>query len=253
MKKSVSRVIAAAAVVAALGLTTACSDDDSSDKDKGGKGTDKASTAPAAPSAKALTPAQLKQAALVSKDVEGYEITEMTEKEVAEGGSAKSDKAECQPVAELLGSDFALAPTTSVYRTYAVTGAGANADNPEAGLGGMIRLSSHKAGDGEKVLESVRGALKACAGGFTATDGAGDKQEVSEVKEVLIPEAGDESVGFTLATKDKEEGKLKFILVRSGAEVVTFFGFNMTAPEQPEVPQLLVSTQVDKLAKAAKG
>ncbi|MFH8366212.1 hypothetical protein [Streptomyces sp. NPDC018031] len=250
MKKSVSRVVAAAAVVAALGLTTACNDDDSSGKDKGGKGTDKATTAPAAAP---LTKAKLEQAALVSKDVEGFEITKMSEKEAAEGGNAKSDKAECQPVAELLGSEFTLAPTASVFQTYAVTGPGANADNPEAGLGGMIRLSAHKPGDAEKVLEGVRSAVKDCAGGFTATDGSGDKQQVTEVKEVLIPEVGEESVGFTLATKDKEEGgKLKFIVVRTGAQVTSFFGFNMTAPDQPEIPQLVVSAQVDKVAKAGK-
>ncbi|MBH5335373.1 hypothetical protein IHE55_11430 [Streptomyces pactum] len=255
MKKSVYRVVAAAAMVATLGLATACGGDDSSgkDKDKGGKGSDKATTAPpAASGAEPLTAAQLEKASLETKDGQGFAVTKMTDKEIAEGGSAKSDKAECQPVAALLGTDFDPAPVASTYRNYAMADAATASENPEAALLGMVRLSAHKPGDAEKVMTSVRDALKACGGGFTVTDGQGEKQVVTEAKEVLIPEAGDESLGLVLSNKNKEEGNVKFILVRSGAQVVTFFGFNMADPEQPEVPQVLVSTQVTKIEKAAK-
>ncbi|MEU9791773.1 hypothetical protein AB0E27_14310 [Streptomyces sparsogenes] len=250
MSKSVSRVVLAATAVAALGLLTACGGDDSDGDKKSGKSSEKtAEKTPGGekPAAPPLSKAALDKAVLAKSDVKGFEIETMTEKEFTDGGEAKAAKAECQPVAQLMGAKTNPAPKASAYVTFASAGAS------KAGSGGMgmIRVSSYADSGAEQTLKDLKGALGTCAGGFAATDGTGDKADVSKVEQLTAPKLGDEALAFTVTDADKKDGgTVKFTVVRSGAHVSVIFGVDLMNPHKPVLPETVVSAQVAKLEKA---
>ncbi|MFD8869905.1 hypothetical protein ACFV1F_37200 [Streptomyces sp. NPDC059590] len=251
MSKSVSRVVLAVTAVAALGLVTACSGDSDGDKksDKSSEqtagktpGGDKAVAAP-------LAKADLEKAVIVKADVKGFEVEKMTDKEYADGGAAKAAKAECQPLAQMMGAEQNPVPKASAYATFASGTPGG--DDADLGLTGMIRVSSYAEAGAEQTISDLRGALKACAGGFKATDGSGDKADVSKVETLTAPKLGDEALAYTVT--DKQEGAaVKFTVVRSGTHLSVFFGVNIANPAKSEIPEAVVSAQVAKLEKALK-
>ncbi|MFI1852249.1 hypothetical protein [Streptomyces sp. NPDC020480] len=249
MSKSVSRVVLAVTAVAALGLVTACSGDSDGDKksDKSSDqtaektpGGDKAVAAP-------LAKADLEKAVIVKADVKGFEVEKMTDKEYADGGAAKAAKAECQPLAQMMGAEQNPVPKASAYATFASGTPGG--DDADLGLTGMIRVSSYAEAGAEQTISDLRGALTACAGGFKATDGSGDKADVSKVETLTAPKLGDEALAYTVT--DKQEGAaVKFTVVRSGTHLSVFFGVNIANPAKSEIPEAVVSAQVAKLEKA---
>ncbi|MDT0546203.1 MULTISPECIES: hypothetical protein [Streptomyces] len=251
MSKSVSRVVLAVTAVAALGLVTACSGDSDGDKksDKSSEqtagktpGGDKAVAAP-------LAKADLEKAVIVKADVKGFEVEKMTDKEYADGGAAKAAKAECQPLAQMMGAEQNPVPKASAYATFASGTPGG--DDADLGLTGMIRVSSYAEAGAEQTISDLRGALTACAGGFKATDGSGDKADVSKVETLTAPKLGDEALAYTVT--DKQEGAaVKFTVVRSGTHLSVFFGVNIANPAKSEIPEAVVSAQVAKLEKALK-
>ncbi|MEU0808813.1 hypothetical protein [Streptomyces sp. NPDC005970] len=251
MSKSVSRVVLAVTAVAALGLVTACSGDSDGDKksDKSSEQTAEkkpgGDTAVAAPLAKA----DLEKAVIVKADVKGFEVEKMTDKEYADGGAAKAAKAECQPLAQMMGAEQNPVPKASAYATFASGTPGG--DDADLGLTGMIRVSSYAEAGAEQTISDLRGALTACAGGFKATDGSGDKADVSKVETLTAPKLGDEALAYTVT--DKQEGAaVKFTVVRSGTHLSVFFGVNIANPAKSEIPEAVVSAQVAKLEKALK-
>lgn len=238
-------MLAAAAMIAALGLTAGCGSDSGDGKGdsakSGGKNGDTAANG--AP----LSASALQKAALVKGDVKGFEIQKMTEKDVSDGGEAKAAKPECQPLAALMGSRFDPAPKASVYRTYAVTGSAA-----KAGASGLIRVSSYGQGDAEKTIKDIRDAVTACQGGFAAKDGSGSKSDVSKVSSLDAPKLGDEAVAYSLLDSDKEKAVITFSVVRSGPQLTVFFGVNLVDPAKSEVPRELLGAQVRKVETAAR-
>lgn len=247
-----SRVVLAVTAVAALGLVTACGGDSDGDKksDKSSEqtaektpGGDKAVAAP-------LSKADLETAVIVKSDVKGFEVEKMTDKEYADGGKAKAAKAECQPLAQMMGAEQNPAPKASAYATFASGTPGG--DDADLGLTGMIRVSSYAEAGAEQTMSDLRGALKACAGGFKATDGSGDKADVSKVATLTAPKAGDEALAYTVT--DKQEGAaVKFTIVRSGTHLSVFFGVNIANPAKSDIPEPVISAQIAKLEKALKG
>lgn len=247
-----SRVVLAVTAVAALGLVTACSGDSDGDKksDKSSEqttektpGGDKALAAP-------LSKADLDKAVIVKADVKGFEVEKMTDKEYADGGAAKAAKTECQPLAQMMGAEQNPVPKASAYATFA-SGAAAGGDDADLGLTGMIRVSSYAEAGAEQTISDLRGALKTCAGGFKATDGSGDKADISKVDTLTAPKLGDEALAYTVT--DKQEGAaVKFTVVRSGTHLSVFFGVNIANPAKSEIPEAVVSAQVAKLEKALK-
>lgn len=252
MSKSVSRVVLAVTAVAALGLVTACGGDSDGDKKSDKSSEQTAEKTPGGDKAAApLSKAALEKAVLVKADVKGFEIEKMTDKEYADSGEAKAVKAECQPLAQMMGAEQNPAPKASAYATFASVAPGAG-DKEPSGVTGMIRLSSYADSGAEKTMKDLQGALTACAGGFKATDGSGDKADVSKVETLTAPKLGDEAVAYTMT--DKQEGAMvKFTVVRSGAHLSVLFGVDIANPAKSDIPEPVISGQVTKLEKALKG
>ncbi|MFE2180608.1 hypothetical protein [Streptomyces sp. NPDC059455] len=249
---------AAIAVVAALGLMTGCGSDSGDGKADGAKQADSAKQTDGAsqgdgaassdPAAKPLSASALERAALTNGEVKGLEVQKMTDKEVSEGGSAKTGKAACRPMAALMGSRYDPAPKASVHRAYAT-----DLTKAKVGGTGLIRISSYGPGDAERTVKDLREAVTACQGGFPAEDGSGGKADVKKVTPLDAPKAGDEAVSFSLHDAGKEKAVIKFTVVRTGPQVTVFFGVNIADPAKSEIPAALVDAQVAKVAKATKG
>ncbi|MCQ8192012.1 hypothetical protein [Streptomyces rugosispiralis] len=248
----------AIAVVAALGLMTGCGSDSGDGKADGAKQAGSAGrnggasqgdeAASSDPAAKPLSASALERAALTNGEVKGLEVQKMTDKEVSEGGSAKTGKAACQPLAALIGTRYDPAPKASVHRAYAT-----DLTKAQIGSTGLIRISSYAPGDAERTVKDLRDAVSACRGGFPAEDGTGVKADVTKVTPLDAPEAGDEAVAFSLHDAGKENAVIKFTVVRTGPQVTVFFGVNIADPAKSEIPTALVDAQVAKVAKATKG
>lgn len=236
----------AIAAVAALGLMTGCGSDSGDGESDGAKQDDKpASTAPVA---KPLSASALERAALTKSEVTGLEVQKMTDKEISEGGSAKSAKAECQPLAALMGTHYDPAPKASVHRAYAT-----DLTKAKVGGAGLIRISSYGPGDAERTVKDLREAVTVCRGGFPAEDGTGAKADVTKVTPLDAPERGDEAVAFSLHDAGKDNAVIKFTVVRTGPQVTVFFGVNIADPAKSEIPAALVDAQVAKVEKATRG
>ncbi len=249
---------AAIAVVAALGLMTGCGSDSgdgkadgarqagSAEQGDGASQGDKAASSD--PAAKPLSASALQRAALTNGEVKGVEVQKMTDKEVSEGGSAKTGKAACRPMAALMGSRYDPVPKASVHRAYAT-----GLTKAKVGGTGLIRISSYGPGDAERTVKDLREAVTACRGGFPAEDGSGGKADVKKVTPLDAPKAGDEALSFSLHDAGKEKAVIKFTVVRTGPQVMVFFGVNIADPAKSEIPAALVDAQVAKVAKATKG
>ncbi|MBB5939565.1 hypothetical protein [Streptomyces zagrosensis] len=262
MRNSVSRALVAVSVAGVLGLTAACSSDSGSDS--GGDGDKKPSQGgssagerpgaggePGADGGASLSQPQLKKAALVKGDVTGFEFQQMTDKEAAEGGAPKAADKECQPLAAMLGSSPVPKPSAAVYGTFTEGGD----DLSQVGLIGMVRLSSYSGDDATAFVEELRGAVTACAKGFSMTTGDGSKQVFSEVKPVDAAKLGDEVLAYRVVDAEAGAPSL-YTVVRSGPNVSVFFAGNMVDPKKVEMPAAVVKAQVAKIenaAKAAKG
>ncbi|WP_240529032.1 hypothetical protein [Streptomyces antioxidans] len=261
MKRTVG---AAIAVVAALGLMTGCGSDSGDGKADGAKQSGSAEHSDGAkqgdgasqggeaassdPAAKPLSASALERAALTNGEVKGVKVQKMTDKEVSQGGSAKSQKAACQPLAALMGSHYDPAPKASVHRAFAT-----GLTKADVGSTGLIRISSYGPGGAERTVKDLREAATACRGGFPAKDGTGEKADVAKVTPLDAPKAGDEVVSFGLHDAGKEAVVIKFTAVRTGPQVTVFFGVNVADPAKSEIPAALVDAQVAKVEKATKG
>ncbi|MBU3865522.1 hypothetical protein KN815_15990 [Streptomyces sp. 4503] len=237
---------AAIAAVAALGLMTGCGSDSGDGTSDGAKQDDK--PASAASAAKPLSASALERATLASGELKGFEIQKMTDKEVGEGGSAKAGKAECQPLAALMGSQYDPAPKASVHRGYVT-----DLTKAKIGGAGLIRVSSYGPGDAERTVKDLREAVTACRRGFPAKDGSGEKADVTKVTPLDAPKRGDEAVAFGMHDAGKKNAVIKFTIVRTGPQVTVFFGVNIADPAKSEIPAALVDAQVAKVEKATRG
>lgn len=250
MSKSVSRVVLAVTAVAALGLVTACGGDSDGDK-KSGKSAEK--TPAAEQQAAPLPKAALEKAVVVKADVKGFEVEKMTDKEYSDGGNAKAAEAKCQPLAQLMGAQTNPAPKDSAYATFSSAGALTGSGKGSGTATGFIRVSAYAEAGAEQTVSDLRGALAACAGGFKATDGSGEKADVAKVETLTAPKLGDEALAYTLAETGAEDiATVKFTIVRSGTHLSVFFGVDIENPTKPLLPDAVVSAQVAKLEKALK-
>ncbi|MES4904582.1 MULTISPECIES: hypothetical protein [unclassified Streptomyces] len=254
MSKSVSRVVLAVTAVAALGLVTACGGDSDGDK-KSDKSSEKpAEKTPAAEQQAAPLPkAALEKAVVVKADVKGFEIEKMTDKEYSDGGDAKAADAKCQPLAQLMGAKTDPVPKASAYATFSSAGALSGTGKGTGTATGFIRVSAYAEAGAEQTVSDLRGALTACAGGFKATDGSGEKADVSKVESLTAPKLGDEALAYTMTEAGKKDvATVKFTVVRSGAHLSVFFGVDIANPTKALLPDAVVSAQVAKLEKALK-
>ncbi|SDK74151.1 hypothetical protein [Streptomyces indicus] len=235
MKKSkLSQVVVAAAAVAALGLTAACSGDSGSDGgDKSGKGKSSAGQegGGADKAAPALTEAQLKKAILGNDEVKGYKLEDVPDAEIPK--ESEKVPGECQVLSDVLTTTTQPAPKARAIK---------------AGMAGQmesmasIALAAHEQADAEKLVADVREAVDACKG-FKDSDGA-----QSTVQGQPDPKLGDESVAYVLVSGEgDEQSKIAFNVVRSGSTLATFYSMNISAEGDSKVPAELVDAQIKKL------
>ncbi|MFI6939319.1 hypothetical protein ACIBI4_08620 [Streptomyces sp. NPDC050418] len=233
MKKSkLSQVVVAAAVVATLGLTAACSGDSGSDggdssKDKSSAGQQGGGEEQAAP---ALTEAQLKKAIIGDSDVKGFKFSGQGSEDAAP--DQEKVGAECQPLGDVLSD-------TTDPKPKATTSKG-GADVKFSAMA-YVGLAAHEQADAEKVLGNVRTAAKACKG-FTDSEGV-----KSTVAEETAPDAGDEAVAYRISGEsDGEKMSMAVNVVRSGSTVAVFYGMSLNG-KPSEIPAGLLDAQVKKL------
>ncbi|QLH23474.1 hypothetical protein HYQ63_24995 [Streptomyces sp. Rer75] len=236
MTSGARSVLTAAAVLAALGLVTGCGGSDRKPDQKVAQ-RDGAAAEP-------LSASALERAALVKADLKGYGIGKMTEREFNGDKEAEALKPGCQPLAALMGTGFDPAPRNSVYRSYAA------ASGRDAGVSGIIRLSSYGPGDAEKTVKDLRQAISACRGGFAATDGSGKRADVTKVTSLDAPAAGDEALAYSMVDGGKDKAVIAFTVVRTGPQLTVMFGVNLTNPAQSAVPKTVVDRQVRKVEAA---
>ncbi|MER7176448.1 hypothetical protein [Streptomyces mesophilus] len=235
MKKSkLSQVVVAAAVVATLGLTAACSGDGGSDggdksgKDKSSAGQSGGGEEKAAP---ALTEAQLKQAIIGDTEVKGLKFQSEGTEDAAP--DAEKVSAECQALGDVLSGTTDPKPKASVAK------GGMAADMSQLAY---VNLAAHEQADAEKVLGDVRTASKACKG-FEDSEGA-----KSTVEAQADPQAGDEAVAYKIGTEmDGQKVTLAVNVVRSSSTVAVFYGMNMADGAKSQIPAGLLELQIKKL------
>ena len=188
-----------------------------------------------------LTEAELAQVALGADELPGYEVTPMQGSD--ERGTEQSENEACRPLAAIINGSPEPAPAATVFRTVMDKREEGNDDQTVV----TEILTSHRKGDAEELLRSVRDAVRACGGGFRTTSDDGPST-YTEVKELPAPGAGQES--FAYQVTGSVEGTpvpLVFHLVRTGATVVTFYAADFLGTQPPEVPAELVTAQVAKL------
>lgn len=108
-------------------------------------------------------------------------------------------------------------------------------------------LTSHPKDAAQQVMRGVRDAVRACAGGFR-TSGADGPSTYTEVKQLPLPPAGQESIAYQV-TGSIEGNKvpLLFQLVRTGSTVVTFYVADFLTAKTPRLPAELVAAQAARL------
>lgn len=233
------RIRTTAAALCAAVLVAGCGGGGGGDSDA--KATDSAaaqgsssgsgSASAAAPEAPAepLDEAQLKSAALVAGDVDGYQITDFP---VKPDGDSTARPADCQPLENMRTASPDPGPKAFVG-LLAFGGAG-----PTAGSVTTIGLMAYDGSDAEGILDGLRTALKKC----TAYEGGVPARTTA--KAAAAPDAGDEAVAFGLETQGDSADA--FVVVRSGATVVLFYTAAGTG-SAAEVPAELVTAQIRKL------
>ncbi|WP_424891265.1 hypothetical protein [Streptomyces sp. XH2] len=253
-RTTVRRTAVAATAVSLALLVSACGGSGKSEKDEP---KDKASSsAPAAPSGKGASQAELEKLVLTDADVPGRKVTEATAADLATAKGVSTDKAECKPLVDAMSLRSGGSPAATVIRKVlppapsAAPGA-SDEDKMKAGLGalgGTITSDTLGSYGDAKAAGEVIAALKKsgadCAGGFTLVAGS-DKTKFTKVAPADLS-TGDEAVAFTLGMDlDGKAGTTHLVAVRKGATVATFYALSLTG--QAEQPKAVVDAQVKKL------
>ncbi|MEC4020919.1 hypothetical protein [Streptomyces sp. H27-D2] len=246
-------VAAAAAVLAlgALGLTAGCGGSSSDDADAAD--TPKKESAARSPAdsvgpapekgasggenGRTLSKSDLDKAVLSGTDVPGFTVNAM---EGAPSEGEKADKAACRPLTAVINGLPEPKGSATVYRQLLGKGAGGETVVTEF-------LAAHRPQQAGEVLDGLRAAAKACAGGFTAR-GGDSPSKYSAVKELTAPKAGDDAFAYQVTgVLDGDAVPLLFQVVRSGSTVATFYTANLTDDKTPEIPAAVAKAQAEKL------
>ncbi|MCF3181452.1 hypothetical protein IPZ70_16110 [Streptomyces polychromogenes] len=252
---SVRRGVLAAAAVSLCLLATAC-DSGGSAAAGGASGSGDVRT-DAAPAGTAKSAAALTRMLVAPADLPEYTVEEKFRKTDPEQ-KAETDKAACEPLVRAQ----AHMPLGKVGGTAGVAVLGkpepAPADASEdekldalrqsAGRKGTTVFLDSYAGKGaEEAFAAVRGAVTACAGGYTAFGGA-KAVRVEQVLPVTQDPAGDESLAFrlVLGMRDGQKTNTQFVFVRKGAVLATFEVLSLPG-DAPQPPKAVVEAQSKKL------
>ncbi|MEE4491099.1 hypothetical protein [Streptomyces sp. BE230] len=248
------RAAAVAATTAVLCLAAvACGTDEKKSEQDGGKAAGSSASASASASAKpgggpsatssgeVLDKAGLAGIALTTGEVAAYEVTPMQGGEVT--GTERSENKECRPLVAVINGAPEPAAAATVFRTVM--------DKSEEGKDDQTVvteiLTSHPEDAAQQLMRGVRDAVQACAGGFR-TSGEDGPSTYTEVKQVPLPPAGQESIAYQVTGSiEGDKVPLLFQLVRTGSTVVTFYVADFLTAKTPELPAELVAAQAAKL------
>ncbi|WP_326738440.1 hypothetical protein [Streptomyces sp. NBC_01022] len=248
------RAAAVAATTAVLCLAAvACGTDEKKSEQDGGKAAGPSASASASASAKpgggpsatssgeVLDKAGLAGIALTTGEVAAYEVTPMQGGE--ETGTERSENKECRPLVAVINGAPEPAAAATVFRTVM--------DKSEEGKDDQTVvteiLTSHPEDAAQQLMRGVRDAVRACAGGFR-TSGEDGPSTYTEVKQVPLPPAGQESIAYQVTGSiEGDKVPLLFQLVRTGSTVVTFYVADFLTAKTPQLPAELVAAQAAKL------
>ncbi|MFI9152189.1 hypothetical protein [Streptomyces sp. NPDC053367] len=270
MNRSTGARLCATAVVGALSLAllTGCSDNGS---DNGGSGDGK--DAGSSEQAKTYTKAELEKLIIAQGDVTGYKV-EPVDKELSTDKSKLKGDEKCLPLAYVMSG---LAPTDAPAETNTMAtqekkpsdAASKSLDDLADGAAEdaladamsvdvtVVALSSYDGEGAADAFKAVSDAVKDCAGGFSATDGAsaddeGKFNKVAEAK--AVGATGDEAVAFTATGEmDADTGETADVhaqVVRHGNTIASYFTMNLGAMmtgKDYTVPAAVVNAQGAKL------
>ncbi|MEC4019524.1 hypothetical protein [Streptomyces sp. H27-D2] len=232
--------LAALVTIPALLLATACSSDSSGSgdkkKDQGQESADEAAK-PAAATGTTLTKAQLDKAVLAKGDLAGFAVAASPSKT---DENPKVDSPQCQPIIDVMAEKASPKVKDAVNRGLS--------SKATPGIGYADVLRSYTAEDAQQTVADLKNALVGCASGFGAVS-QGQKVKYSDVKQIQLAKAGDESVGFQLTGEGGgQKIPLNYVVVREGATLAMFIGMDLGAKKPVKVPQELVNKQVEKIA-----
>ncbi|MFI1398541.1 hypothetical protein [Streptomyces sp. NPDC020681] len=246
--------LTALVTVSALLLATACTSDDgkpsakdtktpartgtSTDTGKGGSTGGDA----AAP----LSGQQLERAALATGDLDGFQVS-AGKSALSPSGQPTADKPQCQPLADAMGDKPSPQATHTVNR-----GLGSL---ESLGLAVSASVSSYRAADAGKLMDSLKSAVGACGAGFSASI-QGRSGSYSEVEDAAFTaRGGDETVSWTTVAKTTEGGAapIHLVVVRKGATVARFMALDLARRTPPRVPQEVADKQLAKVAQVLAG
>lgn len=190
---------------------------------------------------KVLDKAGLAKIALTTGELGTYEVTPMQGGD--ETGTERSENKDCEPLVAVINGAPRPAPAATVFRTVM--------DKSQEGKDDQTVvteiLTSHPASGAQQLMRGVRDAVRACAGGFR-TSGEDGPSTYTEVKQLPLPPAGQESVAYQVTGSiEGDKVPLVFQLVRTGSTVVTFYVADFSTAKTPELPAELVAAQAAKL------
>ncbi|MFE2326355.1 hypothetical protein ACFXD5_20920 [Streptomyces sp. NPDC059385] len=247
-------VLTASAVSLAL-LATACGSDKADDKKADAKPSAAAAKAPA-PAPKAKTSAELTSLLVVQADLPNHVVKPATAAELAAASGTKSDKPECQPLVSAqsmapIGTPAGTAGTKAVAKGKEPAADASPEEKLKAGLNALgatatsVSLHSYEDNGAKDVLDILKGAAKACAGGYTGGQG-GDSLKITKVTLGTEVTAGDDAVPLTLlGDVDGESMRMELVVVRKGSTVATFSAVSLAG--DAEQPKAVIDAQVKKL------
>jgi hypothetical protein len=272
VKARMSRIMAVASAVVALGFTAACGggggggEDDADAEKKPSKGATRAADGAKGPAEEPtgesteetaqnpgrdperdqgrdrdepLTKAQLKKAALATGDVKGFQAAQMPAADIVKD-SVPARPAACQSIADMFLYTTNPTSEASVGRTFA-------ADDAQDASTTSLALLSYAKGDADKVLSGLRTAAKKCTA-YKHTD-----YQYTGVKSLAGPDLGDDAVAYRLMTSiEGLKAPAAFTVVRSGTTVVSFSTMAVSDPDKVKIPSAIIEAQMEKLEKLEK-
>ncbi|MDX6354447.1 MAG: hypothetical protein QOF98_1350 [Streptomyces sp.] len=251
--------LAAVAVLPALLLAAGCSSG-SSDSDakstpttssSGSSGSSaSSSTGDATASGDApLTKTQLTSALVTDADVPGYtvQVSQTTSDDATDTSTLATDKPDCQPLADITSSKPKIPRVAFVGAAFAKVSATASPSATPDEINEML-VASHKPGDAQKVVESVKTALKTCTT-FTTTDSSGTKTPFSVAKGPAVP-TGDSAVSYVMTdTSDATTGAALVTVVQTGDTITAYISVK-SAGGVGDLPIDVARKQNEKLKAA---
>lgn len=190
----------------------------------------------------------LERAALADGDLPDYQVSAL-KIPGATSGQPTADRADCQPLADVMGDRPSPGALTTVNR-----GLGSRR---APGLAVAASLSAYDPADARRLLAALRTAVDACGAGFTARV-QGQSGRYSDVTAVPYEAGGDETVSWTATGAARGlRAPLHMVVVREGATVVRFMALDLgrggEGGASPRVPQEVADKQLAKIARMPGG